>query len=101
MNWVDRPRTSADEQMLSGSCAVVIVLWAVAGFGRFFIDLSFLREQLSWSFSGLDSCVLAYCGSAAPLISLQSFYNYAGGHCETARSFFRAMHLLDVSDQNG
>jgi len=38
--------------------------------------------------------VLAYCGSAAPLLSLQSFYNYARGHCEAARSFFRAMHSV-------
>ena len=68
-------------------------MWAVAGFGRFFIDLSFLREQSPWSFSGLDSCVLAYCGSAAPLLSLQPLYNYARG----ARSsgFFSA----DSSDQ--
>jgi len=26
--------------------------------------------------------VLAYCGSDALLLSLQSFYNYARGHCE-------------------
>jgi len=25
MNWVDLPRTSADERMLSGRCAVLIV----------------------------------------------------------------------------
>jgi len=31
MNWVDRFRTSADEQMLSGRRAVVIAWWAVAG----------------------------------------------------------------------
>jgi len=63
MNWMDRLRTNADERMLSGRHAVVIAWWAGAGFGRFFIDLSFLREQSPWSFLGLDSCVLAYCGS--------------------------------------
>ena len=30
--------------------------------------------------------MLAYCGSAAPLLSLQSFYNYARGHCEVAQA---------------
>jgi len=35
----------------------------------FFIDLSFLREQSPWSFSGLDSRVLAYCSSTAALLS--------------------------------
>ena len=54
----------------------------------FFIDLSFLCEQSPWLLSGLDSCVLAYWGSAAPLLSLQSFCNYAKGHCEAARSLF-------------
>ena len=57
-----------------------------SGFGRFFTDLTFLREQSTRSFSGLDSCVLAYFSSAAPLFSLQSFYNYARGHCETAQA---------------
>jgi len=56
------------------------------GFGRFFIDFSFLREQSTWSFSGLDSCVLAYFSFVAPLFSLQSFYNYARGHCEAAQA---------------
>jgi len=82
--------------MLSGSPRCRYCVLAVAGFGRFFIDLSFLREQSPQSFSGLDSCVLAYCGSAAPLLSLQSFYNYARGHCEAARSFFRAMHSVHL-----
>jgi len=47
--------------------------------------------------------VLAYCGSAAPLLSLQAFYNYARGHCEAARSFSRAMqtvHLNSVEQEN-
>ena len=40
--------------------------------------------------------MLTYCGYAAPLLSLQSFYNYARGHCQTARSFFRAMHSVHL-----
>jgi len=47
--------------------------------------------------------VLAYCGSAAPLLSLHSFYNYARGHCEAARNFFRVVHtvvLISVEHQN-
>ena len=40
--------------------------------------------------------MLAYCGSAAPLLSLQSFYNYARGHCEAAWSFFRTMHSVHL-----
>ena len=45
MNWVDRPRTSADERDVVWSPRCRDCVWAVAGFGRFFIDLSFLREQ--------------------------------------------------------
>jgi len=30
---------------------------------------------------------ILYCSSVAPLLSLQSFYNYARGHCETAQTF--------------
>ena len=33
MNWVDRIRTSADKQMWSGRCAVVMVQWAAVGCG--------------------------------------------------------------------
>ena len=71
--------------MLSVRRDVVIVCELLQGLVVFFIDLLFLREQSPWSFSGLDSCVFAYCSSAAPLLSLQSFYNYARGHCETAQ----------------
>ena len=71
--------------MLSVRRAVVIVRELLQGLVVFFIDLSFLREQSPW-FSGLDSCVLAYCSSAAPLLPLQSFYNYARGHCEAAQA---------------
>jgi len=56
--------------MLSVRRAVVIVCGLLQGLVVFFIDLSFLREQSPCSFSGLDSCMLAYCSSAAPLISL-------------------------------
>jgi len=45
MNWVDRPRTSADERDVIWVLRCLDCVWAVAGFGRFFIDLSFLREQ--------------------------------------------------------
>jgi len=30
--------------------------------------------------------VLAYCSSAAPLLSLLSFYSYARGHCGAAQA---------------
>jgi len=40
--------------------------------------------------------VLAYCDFGAPLLSLQSFYNYARGHCEAARSFFKPMHSVHL-----
>jgi len=69
MNWVDRPRTSADERMLSGHRAVVIVWWAVASLVVPF-DLSFLREPSLWPFSGLKFCALTYEGSGASLLSL-------------------------------
>ena len=46
MNWVDRARTSADERDVVWAPRCRDGVWAVAGFGRFFIDLSFLREQL-------------------------------------------------------
>jgi len=40
------------------------------------LGLGFLRARL------LQLC--------APLLSLESFYNYARGHCAAARNFFRA-----------
>ena len=73
----------------AGYCLFAALSWlcvGCSGFGRFVIDLSFLREQSTWSFSGLDSCVLTYCNSAAPLFSLQFFYNYARGHRESAQA---------------
>jgi len=65
MNWVDQSSTSADEQDVVWMSHCHDCVWAVAGFGCFFINLlsRFLREQSPWSFSGLDSCVLAYCNS--------------------------------------
>jgi len=72
--------------MLSVLRAFVIVCELLQGLVVFFIDLLFLREESPWSFSGLDSCVLAYCNSAVPLLSPQSFYNYARGHCEVAQA---------------
>jgi len=69
MNLVDWLRTSSDERVLSGRCAVVI---CVMGCLRGLVVLYWpfvSREQSLWPFSGpgLDSCVLAYCGSAAPV----------------------------------
>ena len=69
MDRMDRPRTSIDDRMLSGRGAVVIVLWAVAGFWSFFIDLLWLVVT-TFCILSLDFCVLAYCGSAALLLSL-------------------------------
>jgi len=86
-------------------CRWAGVVWAprcrdcVMGFLRGLVVLHWTfvsREQSPWWLSGLDSCVLAYCVSFAPLLSLQSFYNYARGHCEAARSFFRAMHSVHL-----
>jgi len=45
MNWVDRPHTSADERDVVWALRFRHYVWAVAGVGRFFIDLSFLRER--------------------------------------------------------
>ena len=46
----------------------------------FFIDLLLLvASALAFCILGLDFCVLAYWGSAALLLSLESFYNYARG----------------------
>ena len=44
MNWVDRPRTSADERDVVCSLRCRDCVWAVPGLVVFFIDLSFLRE---------------------------------------------------------
>jgi len=44
MNWVDQPRTGADERDVVRR-AVVIVCGLLQGLVVFFIDLSFLREQ--------------------------------------------------------
>ena len=45
MNWVDEPRTSADERDVVCSPRCRDCVWAVQGLVVFFIDLSFLREQ--------------------------------------------------------
>ena len=90
MNQVDQPRTSIGERLLSGRRSVVIVLWTVAGFWSFFIDL-LLLVAATCCILDLDFCVLAYCGSAVLLLSLQSFYNYARGHCKVARRFAKVV----------
>ena len=69
MDQMNRPRTSIDEQMLSGRCIVVIVSWAVAGVWFFFIDL-LLLVTATFCILGLDICVLDYWGSASLLLSL-------------------------------
>jgi len=54
MNWVDRPRTSADERMLSGRRAVVIVLQC---FGRFSLTFHFfVNSHLNHSWAWIPSC---------------------------------------------
>ena len=59
MNWVDRPRTSADEQMLSVRHSVVIVIWAVAGFGRFSLTFRFFVDShLDHSRAWISACSL-------------------------------------------
>jgi len=45
MNWVDQPRTSADERDVVCSPRCRDCVWAVQGLVAFSIDLSFLREQ--------------------------------------------------------
>ena len=45
MNWVDRPRTSADKRDVVWAPRCRDCVWAVAEFGLFFVNLSFLREQ--------------------------------------------------------
>ena len=62
----------------------------VAGFWSFFIDL-LLLVAATFCILGLDFCVLAYWGSAALLVSLSSFYNYARGHCKAAPNFTRVV----------
>jgi len=42
---VRRPRTSADERDVVWALRCCDCVLAFAGFGRFFFDLSFLREQ--------------------------------------------------------
>jgi len=67
MNWVDRLCTSADEQLLSGRRAVVIVWWAAAGVG-----CSSLTLRFSWTVTlvilglgFLRARVLRLCWTAA------------------------------------
>jgi len=56
MNLVDRPRTSADERDVVWAPLFHDCVWADAGFGRFFIDLSSLREQSLM----IDDCFYYY-----------------------------------------
>jgi len=111
MNWVDPPRTSADERILSERRAVVIVWWAVQGLvvchwpfvitwtvTLIVLGLRFLRARL------LRLC----CTAAFPPIFLQlrkgplwSFaellqsYTLCSSHqCRTVKLRLPAVHLL-------
>ena len=87
---------SAPVQM-SGCCLGAALSWWCDGLLRGLVVLRWpfvFREQSLCLFSGSASCVLAYWGSAAPLLSLQLSYNYARGHCEAARNFFRVVHSV-------
>jgi len=68
MNWVDRLRTSADERVLSGRRAVVMVWWAAAGF-----SCSSLTFHFSWTVTLvilglgiLHARLLGFCCTARP-----------------------------------
>ena len=98
MNLVDRLRTSTDERVLSGRLAVVIAWWAVVGLvvphWPFGFSWTVILVILGLAF--LRSCRARLLRLCAPLLSLQSFYNYTRGHCEVARSFYRAMHSIHL-----
>jgi len=96
--------SSAPVQM-SGSCLGAALSWLrdglLAGVGR-----SSLTLRFSWTVTliilglgFLRARLLRLCCTRQRLLSPQSFYNYARGHCEVARSFFRLMnsvHLISV-----
>jgi len=89
--------------MLSGRRAVVIVCGLLQGLVVFSLTFRFfVNSHLDHSRAWILVCSLT-AALAAPLLSLQSFYNYARGHCEAAWSFFRAMHsvhLISVEQKN-
>jgi len=62
------------------------------GFWLFCVDPLSLANSHIVHLPGSASCVFAYWGSAAPMLSLYSFYNYARGHCEAVQSFSRVVH---------
>ena len=75
MNWVDRPRISADERDVVCSPRCRDCVWAVQGLVVYFIDLSFLREQSTLIIFGLGflrARLLQLCCTAVfPPIYLQ------------------------------
>jgi len=82
--------------MLSGRCAVVIVCRLFQGLVVFSLTFCFfVNSHLNHSRAWISACSLT-AALAAPLLSLQSFYNYARGHCEAALSFWRAMHSVHL-----
>ena len=85
---------SAPVQM-SGCCLGGVLLWWCDGLLLALVVLrrpSVSSEEPHCAWSGTDYCVFAYRGSAAPLSSLQSFYDYRRGHYEAAQNFFRVAH---------
>ena len=56
MDRMDRPRTSIDERMLSRHRVVVIVWWAVAGFGRFSLTSCCPWQPHSASWAWTSAC---------------------------------------------
>jgi len=86
--------------MLSGRHAVVIVCGLLQGLVVFSLTFRFfVNSHLDHSRACIPTCLLT-AALAAPVLSLQSFYDYARGHCEAAQSFFRAMHSVHlISEQ--
>jgi len=112
MNWVDRPRTSADEQNVVWALHYCDCVWAVAGFGCFFcwplvsswtftliiLGLGFLRDRL------LRLCCTAVFPPIflqlrkGPLWScaelLQSYVLCSSDQCRTVKLRLPAVHEL-------
>jgi len=63
----------------------------------FFADLLFFSWTIILYILILASYVFAYWDSSRSVLSLQSFYNYARGHCENARNFFWVVHRFCCS----
>jgi len=86
---------------MSGCCLGAALSWLTLGLrdglvqGLVVFSLTFrffVNSPLDHSRAWIPACspTAALCTAAFP----QSFYNYARGHCEAARSFFRAMYSV-------